>query len=118
MGALSAGSIATFVFTRMTGISATVSGNMVNLASGAVLDIINYTGTNISCADIPEKYFNAAVNLTAAYARANLDGGGVAFSTDGLSISKGSSQQLQFFTEQANKSLIMLKGIKYQKVLC
>jgi hypothetical protein len=114
--ALSAGSAATMVWTRMTGISSSVSGAMIDLASGAVMDVTNFAGTSISCADVPEKYFNAVVNLTAAYARANLDGGAVTFSTDGLSISKGSSEQLKFFVEQANKSLLFVRGIKYKVV--
>jgi len=110
------GSIADMVFTRMTGISASVSGNMIKLASGTILDISNFAGTTINGASIPDKYVNPAINITAAYARVNLDGGGVAFSTDGLNITKNASEQVRFWVEQANKSIRTLKGIKYRKV--
>jgi len=112
---MSAGSVAAWVFTRMNGINSTLSGNMVILASGAVYDISNAVGQSISCDNIPDRYFNAAVNLTALYVRVNMDGGACSFNLGELSLSKGASPQAEFFASQV-KDALKRKPILFQKV--
>jgi hypothetical protein len=111
----SAGSVATIVFTRMTGISSTISGNMVSLASGAIIDIGQAVGQTLSCDNVPEKYFNAAVNLTALYARVAMDGGACSFNMGGISLSKGVSPQAEFFKQEVERAL-KRKPVLFQKV--
>lgn len=113
--AMSAGSVATWVFSRMTGITSSVSGNMITLASGAIIDINNFMGTTADCTNVPTEQFNVAVNLTALYARVAMDGGAVAFKMDGLEMTKGLSPQAEFFKEQVNMAL-KRKKILYAKV--
>lgn len=111
----SIGSVAVKVFTRMTGIPSDVSGSMIDLASGAVIDIAQHVGEDISATNIPNKWFNAAINLTALYARVRIDGGAYSFNMDGLSLSKGASPQAEFFREEVSKAL-KRKKILYKKV--
>jgi hypothetical protein len=112
---MSIGSVVDFVWTRFASIDTTVSGNLVRLASGALMDIGQATGQTISATDIPDKWFNVAVNLTSLYARAAMDGGAVTIGTDGINISKGMSPQAELWAEQVTQAL-KRKPIIYQKV--
>lgn len=108
------GSIALYALDRISEVPSTISGlPMQRIAETTIEDLKNYTGDEISTTDIPVRFQNVLINLTAAYTVGFMAGIGVDFnaSLGEFSVnpaggpSSSEKQQMQFFVQQANRSL-------------
>jgi lipocalin len=125
MAVMNAGSVADRAWKRLEDVPVAISGEvMEGFVEEIAMDLQNYTGDTIAITNIPEKFQNIFVNLTAAYTVMRMHGLGADFdwSLGEFNVKKGgtasATDQAKFFLGQAQSGMKNLgRGISYYKAL-